>query len=551
MILPHDPKPTRDDDEPSEPGSESVHPDVDGAGPQAVEAPRPDGEDAVGWAPFDPGDAPELPVSEDGSGRVVAVIASVELVGVGWAVSVATELARVWAAQRPGVVLVDTDLARPRLHHAVRVDNSVGLAEVLRGEAPVGSATRVVDEEHLFCVPAGNAPEDPELGFDRTRWSRLCEAFSGAGVTVVAYVPASATWIRDVLGTATDVVQLTEQHRSLDWPREGAPPVRAVLGPMPLVRPPSDPTGRSRSGSPPLLGFDMDPDEEDGEDLDEDLAPAKDERTDVGGASVGGASVGDLSVDGVPSGVGAGGTDAVTVGPTAPARSTSARRGRGRSHTPATVLALILVLALGAWAAIRLGTGAPPSAEAVGSSGPPASGDVGPATVAPRPVPPNADFSVAVASYTNPDGAEQRRATLASVVPELPWFVAPVELDGVAYHRVMGGLVADSSAALALGAELAREGSGGIGEWIARPSGWVLDFGEHKDRATAEQELERIRSEGIPAQLAEIRFTDQTVRYRIYAGGYRDAAEASYLASVAEASGLSARPARRMGRPRG
>lgn len=547
MILPDDPEPTRDDDDVS--GPESARPDVGGAGSDAVEAMRPvSGGDSVVWTPFDPGDAPELPASEDGSGRVVAVIASVELVGVGWAVSVATELARVWAGQRPGVVLVDTDLARPRLHHAVRVDNSVGLAEVLRGEASVSSATRVVDEDHLFCVPAGNAPEEPDQGFDRARWSKLCDAFSGAGVTVVAYVPASATWIHDVLDTATDVVELTEQHRSLDWPREEAPPVRAVLGPMPLLRPPSDPTGKSGTGSATLLGFDMDADEEDGEDLDEDLAPSRDEQS--GGDGI---PVGDISVDGVPSvvDVGPGDADAVTAGSAARA-STPTRRAPGRSRTPITVLALILVLALGVWAAIRLGTGAPPtSAEAAGSSGAATPEDVVPATVAPRPVPPNADFSVAVASYADAARAEARRARLTSVVPALPWFVAPVEVDGVAYHRVMGGMVADSSAALALGAELAREGTGGIGQWIARPTGWVLDFGEHEDRAAAEQELQRIRGQAIPAQLAEIRFTDQTVRYRVYAGGYRDAAEASYLAGVAEASGLSARTTRRMGRPPG
>lgn len=520
MILPHDPEHAPDENRP-EPGPESTR-------PEGEASPSVGGEDPEAWTPFDPGDAPELPVSEDGSGRVVAVIASVELVGVGWAVSVATELARVWAGQRPGVVLVDTDLARPRLHHAVRVDNSVGLAEVLRGEAPVGSATRVVDEDHLFCVPAGNAPEDPVQGFDPVRWSRLCDAFSGAGVTVVAYVPASATWIRDVLDTATDVVELTEQHRSLDWPREEAPPVRAVLGPMPLLRPPSDPTGKSRAVSAPLLGFDVDHDEKEDEDLGEELDPSTDERSDGGGVSV----------------------SAVTAGLPARVRRTPARREHSRA--PVTVLALILILALGAWAAIQLGTRAPTSpAEAVGSSAAAAPDVVVPATVTPRPVPPNADFSVAVASYANADRAEERRARLAGVVPAIPWFVAPVELDGTAYHRVMGGLVADSSAALALGAELAREGTGGIGEWIARRTGWVLDFGEQEDRAKAEQELQRIRSEGIPAQLAEIRFTDQTVRYRIYAGGYRDAAEASYLVGLAEAAGLSARPVRRMGRPPG
>lgn len=510
--------------------------------------PEPNQDDAVAWTPFDPGDAPELPASVGGAGRVVAVIASVELVGVGWAVSVATELARVWAGRRPGVVLVDTDLARPRLHHAVRVDNAVGLAEVLRGEAPVASATRVVDEDRLFCVPAGNAPEDPGQGFDPARWSRLCDAFSEAGVTVVAYVPASATWIGNVLETATDIVELTEQHRSLDWPREGAPPVRAVLGPMPLIRPPSDPTGRARAGSAPLLGFDLDHGEDDGDDAGEDLAPSQDERSDGGGVSAGGATVGELSVDGVPSGAAA--AESMPAGPTTGTRNARARRGSGRSRTAVTVLALILVLALGAWAAIRLGSGArPSSAEAAGSSGGAAPGTVVSGTVAPRPVPPNADFSVAVASYADAERAEERRERLAGLVPALPWFVAPVEIDGAAYHRVMGGLVADSAAALALGSELAREGRGGIGQWIARPTGWVLDFGEHTDLPAAEREVERIRDEGIPAQLAEVRFTDQTVRYRIYAGGYRDETEASYLAGVAEAAGLGARPARRMGRP--
>jgi hypothetical protein len=480
-----------------------------------------DGEtpEPVAWTPFDPGDAPELPASESGSGRVVAVIASVELVGVGWAVSVATELARVWAERRPGVVLVDTDLARPRLHHAVRVDNDVGLAEVLRGEAPVASATRVVDEDRLFCVPAGNAPGDPRQGFDRARWSRLCDAFSGAGVTVVAYVPASAAWILDVLETATDVVELTEQHRSLDWPREGAPPVRAVLGPMPLLRPPTDPTGGSRAGSAPLLGFDVDHEKDDEEEL----------------AGVA-----------IPSDVGA--PDAETTPRSARPRAASRRRGPARSWSQ--VLALLVVLALGIWAAVRLGTGTEsPLSDGTDSPGVTVAGGTTPTAVAPRPVPPNADFSVAVASYTDAERAEARRARLADAVPSLPWFVAPVEIDGATYHRVMGGLVADSSAALALGAELAREGSGGIGDWIARRTGWVLDFGEHADRAAAEQELARIRDEGIPTHLAEVRFTDQTIRYRIYAGGYRDAVESSHLAAMATAVGLTARPARRLGRP--
>ena len=506
MILPHDPR--ENDPSPRQ------DPEVAAADQKKARA-----AEGVAWTPFDPGDAPELPGSVDGAGRVVAMIASTELVGAGWATAVASELARVWASQRPGIVLVDTDLARPRLHHAVRVDNAVGLAEVLRGEAPVADATRVVEEDRLFCVPAGNAPEDPAQGFDPTRWARLCKAFSDAGVTVAAYVPVQATWIDHVLETATDVVLLTEQDRRLEWPnREGAPPLRAVLGPMPLKRPPTDPTGKLRTSSP-LLGFDppvVDPGKEAGD------FPAEDPVAEV------------------------------TMGPPPPGRALvprkvrkDARLQRGRRRM--AVGAVLVVSAVAAWAVSRMGddtasAGEPAVAEdAIGSD----TGLEAPPPAA-RPVPPDADFSVGVASYSEATRAEERASQLADAFPSLPWMVAPVEVEGTVYHRVVGGLVADSSAAAALGAELQR---GGLTDWLVRGSGWVVELSVDSTRGRAEDRLAMARQAGIPAYLARIQLTDGSELWAVHAGAFRNHGEAEYLLRQSRQAGLQAMVTPRMGRP--
>jgi len=184
---------------------------------------------------------------------VVAIVASTGLVDVGWAVSVTVALARTWAVQRPGVVLVDTDLGRPRLHQGVDVDNAVGLAEVLEGSTTVSDATRIVEEDRLFCVPAGHGTRRLEDGFDPTRWARLCKAFSAAGATMVTYVPVEAPWLPTVLETATHVIELREQHVVLPWRRPEHIPLAAVLGPMSRILPaPACGHADGAGGEPPL-----------------------------------------------------------------------------------------------------------------------------------------------------------------------------------------------------------------------------------------------------------------------------------------------------------
>ena len=508
VILQRDP---RDPDDPA--------PRKGGEGDAAE--PNPGTPDGVEWTPFDPGDAPELPTSADGAGRVVAMIASTGLVGAGWAMAVASELARVWAAKRPGVVLVDTDLERPGLHDAARVDNAMGLAEVLRGEVPVSDATRVVEADRLFCVPAGNALEEPASGFDATRWSRLCRAFSDAGVTVVAYVPVQAPWLDAVLDVATDVVLLTEQDRRLEWPnRDDAPPLRAVLGPMLLKDPPPESAGRPRGGSAALQGFDL-PDE----------SPETDDR-----------GMMDRAADDREKGA---------TGDAQPSlsreESVDVRMRRGRRRV--AVVALLVAIAAVAWAVARTGeepgmaqSQAPDAAES--STIVPASD--GPAASTARPVTPAEHFSVGVASFTDATRADEQASRLMSTFSDLSWMVAPVEVAGTVYHRVLGGVLPDSAAALGVAAELAR---GGLSDWVIRRSGWVVELGTWATLDEAENQRAAARADGIPAYLSRFRLADGSERYAVYVGAYADEQEAGYLVGRARTAGFEAHVVPRLDPP--
>ena len=532
------------------------------------------------------------------------------------------------------MVLVDTDLERPRLHHAARVSNASGLAEVLRGEAPVADVTRVVEEDRLFCVPAGNVLDDPAARFDPPRWSRLCKAFSDAGVTVVAYVPVQAAWLDAVLDTATDVVLLTEQYRRLQWPnRDDAPPLRAVLGPMLVKDPPPNPTGRPGSRNAPLLGFDLPPGAKDLDDLEiielepEDEPLGAFEDADASIASEGsGADEADPqppdadAVDvpardaeplelqteaepvaqepGMPAADAHDATEdraeeegpapepeearsapspeteddeveaapprpevdlggGVTVGTTAtptragkPTTDSRIRRGRRRMAMGALLVAAAGVV----WVLSRSGGDTdvadsvePPPAETTPAErGPVAPAQARPAPSTVRPVSPAAAFSVGVASYTDAARAREEASRLAAAFPEISWMVAPADLDGTVYHRVVGGLVPDSAAALGLGSELAR---GGVSDWLVRRSGWVVELGTWPSREAAESRRAAAAADGIPAYLSRIELTDGSERYSVYAGAYGDESEAGYLLGRSRDAGFDAHVVERMGRP--
>lgn len=493
----------------------------------------PDPGEGEAWAPFDPGEAPGLPATPDGGARVVAIVASAELVGAGWATSVATTLARTWTEGGARVVLVDTSLARPRLHHAVGASNATGLADILTGTATVDEATHVVEPGRLFCVPAGNAPEDPADGFHRERWSRFCGAFAEAGVTVVAYVPGDAPWRSAVLEGATHIVELRERHGSRGWVAPPGVSILAVLGPMPRARPSSPgPAGQEPATSVPLLAFPTTTGEpEDPPTREPDDRPPRARkrrprsRTPAATAS----------------------RDAFWTG------------SRGRA--PVLLTLGVVAMAAVAWLSTRPdpGSSAPDTsgvAAGVSASAEPA-GSIGFSNDerssgterGPRPIDPGADFSVALAAYRDTGRAEAHRNELAGLVPDVPTFVAPVEVDGVVYHRVLAGLAPDSASAAALAAELASIVGGDPTSWVVRGTDLVFDLGGAPTREVATRKLSDIVDRGVPATLAHVTYTDRSARYRIYAGGYANRDEAAHLGRLIASAGLEAELTTRLGLP--
>ena len=165
------------------------------------------------------------------------------------------------------------------------------------------------------------------------------------------------------------------------------------------------------------------------------------------------------------------------------------------------------------------------------------------------PVFPELRFSVAVASFRNRERAESRIAELSAAAPELPWYLAPVEVDGTVYQRVLGGFAADSASAAVLAMRLGERLGTDPDGWIVRATDVVIDMGEARDLIKAEAEVVRMRALGVPASVARVQYPDDSIRYRIYAGGYADAREASHLLATLASLGVDAAPSRRMGPP--
>ena len=59
------------------------------------------------------------------------------------------------------VLLVDTDMRRPRLHKAFGLPDGIGLTSVLLDEKMLGAAVRNTEVENLFVLPCGPLPPNP------------------------------------------------------------------------------------------------------------------------------------------------------------------------------------------------------------------------------------------------------------------------------------------------------------------------------------------------------------------------------------------------------
>lgn len=75
--------------------------------------------------------------------------------------TVATNIAIAMAQSGQQVLLVDTDLRRPRIHKAFGLDNRIGVTNVLLGERTLAQVTRDVGIDRLSVVACGPLPPNP------------------------------------------------------------------------------------------------------------------------------------------------------------------------------------------------------------------------------------------------------------------------------------------------------------------------------------------------------------------------------------------------------
>lgn len=102
------------------------------------------------------------------------------------------------------VLVVDTDLRRPNVHHVLRMQREAGLADVLRGQAKLEDVIRPTASENLWMISSGRVPPNPSelIGSDAMKQviDRLTEQFD----VVVCDAPSTLV-VTDPVVMATQV----------------------------------------------------------------------------------------------------------------------------------------------------------------------------------------------------------------------------------------------------------------------------------------------------------------------------------------------------------
>ncbi len=92
--------------------------------------------------------------------------------------TLAANLAYTMASSGNRVLLVDTDMRRPRVHKTFGMNKQQGLAAALIGEIPVDEAIRPSGYANLDLLPLGNVPPNPAELLDSSSFGQLVEVLT-------------------------------------------------------------------------------------------------------------------------------------------------------------------------------------------------------------------------------------------------------------------------------------------------------------------------------------------------------------------------------------
>ncbi len=92
--------------------------------------------------------------------------------------TLAANLAYTMASSGNRVLLVDTDMRRPRVHKTFGMNKQQGLAAALIGEVPIDEAIRPSGYPNLDLLPLGNVPPNPAELLDSSSFGQLVEVLT-------------------------------------------------------------------------------------------------------------------------------------------------------------------------------------------------------------------------------------------------------------------------------------------------------------------------------------------------------------------------------------
>ena len=131
------------------------------------------------------------------------------------------------------VVLVDTDMRRPRLHKVFGLPADIGLSSVILGEATLDEAICATEVPGLFVLPCGPVPPNPAELLHTERFARtLDELATRYDRTILDSPPVGAVADAKVLAVAADgVLLVVRSHKtSRDMVAQAADSVLEVNG---------------------------------------------------------------------------------------------------------------------------------------------------------------------------------------------------------------------------------------------------------------------------------------------------------------------------------
>jgi hypothetical protein len=163
----------------------------------------------------------------------------------------------------------------------------------------------------------------------------------------------------------------------------------------------------------------------------------------------------------------------------------------------------------------------------------------------PRAVSPS--FSLTLGSYREAAVARLQAEALGRERPDLLFVVAPVEVDGEVFYRLLAGPSTDSLAG-GLRAELARtltaEDPAG---WVVRATPLAFHLGVQATLEEAGARTAELLAREVPAYvLAD--GEGEALRFHVWAGAFADPREAAWLQGILEREGIPAPLQRRRGR---